>query len=331
MPNWIGDAVMAQPVIEDVRRGFPNAEITAMCQGAVGDLFLEDPNLDSIFKFKRMSGWIHQSEHRRIIDPLRKGGFDLGILLTNSLSSAWWFWRGKVKRRLGFATHCRSLLLNEAVPLPKKIEQQHLVDTYKELLLPLGIEHSDSMPTLYLSEQERESAKNWLGRCGVPNEKWIGINPGAAYGSAKCWLPDRFRALIEKIIVNTPHNVVCFGDQTGAPLVAEISKGFGERVVNLAGRTTLRELLGLLSCLDAFLTNDSGPMHMAAALKVPLVALFGSTNSTKTGPYRWGEVIHKHVFCSPCYKRVCPIDFQCMKKIEVDEVYNKLMHQIKSS
>lgn len=328
MPNWIGDAVMATPVIEDVRRAFPGAEITAMCQGAVGDLLLENPHLDSIFKFKKVSGWIHQKEQRRIIDPLRKGDFDLGLLLTNSLSSAWWFYRGHVKNSVGFATHWRSLLLSKAIPFPKRIETQHLVDTYKALLQPLGISHSETKPTLYLSEQEKRDAGGWLRRCGQTNEKWIGINPGAAYGSAKCWLPERFRALIEKIIVNTPHNVVCFGDQVGAPLVAEISKGFGERVVNLAGRTTLRELMGLISCLDAFLTNDSGPMHIAAALRVPLVALFGSTSSIKTGPYGWGEVIHKHVFCSPCYKRVCPIDFQCMKKIEVDEVYDKLMKQL---
>lgn len=329
MPNWIGDAVMATPVIEEVRRFFPEAEITLMCQGIIGDLFLEDPRADSLFRFKKISGWIHQKERKRIIDPLKKGAFDLGILLTNSLSSAWWFYRGGVKERLGFSTHMRSFLLKPSVRLPKNVENQHLVKTYKELLIPLGITPTDSTPTLFLSPEEELKAENILQKFSTPGSKWIGINPGAAFGSAKCWLPDRFRALIEKILAETPHRVVCFGDQAGAPLVKEITEGLGERVLNMAGRTTIRELMALIKAVDVFLTNDSGPMHIAAALKVPLLALFGSTSDVKTGPYMWGEVIHKHTFCSPCYKRVCPIDFQCMKKIEVDEVYTKLMKLLK--
>ena len=107
-------------------------------------------------------------------------------------------------------------------------------------------------------------------------------------------------------------------------MINDICKDFPQRVVNLAGKTSLREFIALIQSCNALLTNDSGPMHIAAALKVPLLALFGSTSDVKTGPYHHGKVIHKHVECSPCYKRVCPIDFRCMKRIEVDEVYREL-------
>lgn len=152
----------------------------------------------------------------------------------------------------------------------------------------------------------------------------IGINPGAAFGSAKCWPKTSFEKLLERLVVETPHLMVVFGDMAGSALVDEITQGMGERVVNLAGKTTLRELLALIEACDAFLSNDSGPMHIAAALQVPLIALFGSTNPTKTGPYKFGEVIYKKVFCSPCYRRVCPIDFRCMEKISADEVFERL-------
>jgi heptosyltransferase-2 len=115
------------------------------------------------------------------------------------------------------------------------------------------------------------------------------------------------------------------GDRNGAPLVNDICSGFPERVINLAGKTNLRELMALIQSCSIILTNDSGPMHIAAAFDIPLLALFGSTNDTTTGPYgKHAKVIHKHVECSPCYKRVCPIDFRCMKRIEVDEVYQEL-------
>lgn len=326
MPNWLGDLVMATPVLFDVRKKFPDARITAMCQSNVGALLKHDPNVDEVFSYKRPSGWVHREQHGEIIDSLQFGHYDLGILLTNSFSSAWWFWRGNVQNRLGFATNWRSLLLNKAVSFPKNKETQHLVITYKELLAPLGIPISNSPPSLYISSEEMNTAHSILRSHGVILEKHtlVGINPGAAFGSAKCWLPDRFQGVTQRLLEDPNTFVIYFGDPAGTPLVNDICKGFNERVINLAGRTTLRELLPLIKSCSVFLTNDSGPMHIAAALKVPLLALFGSTSDVKTGPYGGGKVIHKHVECSPCYKRVCPIDFRCMKRIEVDEVYNEL-------
>ncbi len=239
------------------------------------------------------------------------------------------FGAGKVKERIGFKCDWRTFLLTKSLPFPKERGEEHLVTTYKRLLEPLGIPLSETKPELFVTEEEKEAALLLLEQQHVPKgSKVIGINPGAAYGSAKCWLPERFRAVIEKLLENRNHYIVCFGDREGAPLVRSICEGTNPRVINLAGKTTLRELMALIQQCSVFLTNDSGPMHIAAALKIPLVSLFGSTNEIATGPYQHGEVIHKHVSCSPCYKRTCPIDFKCMKQIEVEEVYQALLKQL---
>ncbi len=331
MPNWLGDLVMGTPVLKDLRVRFPDAEITAMCQGGAGALLEHDPHINEVLSFRRPNGWIHHTHPYAIIQSLKQREFDLGILLTNSFSSAWWFFLGGVGNRLGYRTNMRGFLLNKAVPFPETKETQHLVLTYKMLLAPLGIPLSDTPPKLYVSSEELAHAKNMLSRLHVDLEKdiLIGINPGAAYGSAKCWLPERFEELTVKLLENPKIRIVYFGDPAGAPLVDQICLNKPDRVINLAGKTSLRELVALIKCCSIFLTNDSGPMHIADALGIPLVALFGSTSDVKTGPYSKGTVIHKHVECSPCYQRVCPIDFKCMKRIEVQEVYQELQKLMK--
>lgn len=201
------------------------------------------------------------------------------------------------------------------------------------MLSPLGIPVSDQTPKLYVTRHEQIHAHHQLEKFGIPFGQAIivGINPGAAYGSAKCWLPERFKEVTKQLLQNPAVYVVYFGDSGGAPLVDEICTNMPNRVINLAGKTNLRELMALIQSCSIFLTNDSGPMHIAAALNKPLVALFGSTSEVKTGPYPKGIVIHKHVECSPCYQRECPIDFRCMKKIGVDEVYEELQKLIKES
>lgn len=329
MPNWLGDLVMATPVLHDLRERFPQAKIIPMCLENLAGLLVNDPNVTDIFAFKKPSGWIHHLHRSNILEPLRHEGFDLGVLLTNSLSSAWWFWRGHVRHRLGYTGHWRRMLLDKALPLPPGYETQHLVTTYKMLLAPLGIPLSTTGPRLYVGEEERRTAEKRLAEDGIePGIILIGINPGAAYGSAKCWLPDRFQALTLRLLENPRHRVIFFGDPAGTPLVNDICANMPARVINMAGKTSIRELAAFIQCCHILITNDSGPMHMAAALGVPPLALFGSTSDVRTGPYSIGRVIHKHVECSPCYRRVCPIDFRCMKRIEVEEVYNNALEMI---
>ncbi len=326
MPNWIGDLVMATPILADLRRTYPDAKITAMCRAPVCDLIKEDPEVDEIFCFSKTSGFARRSDKKIVIEKLKMGKYDLGILLTHSFSSCWWFWQGRVSNRLGYDCNGRRFLLTKGARLPENIDRQHLVTTYKMLLQPLGIPVSDSHPTLYLSETEVSEAMLLLKQHGVTEKSdLIGINPGATYGSAKCWLPSRFREVTEKLLLDPNIYIIYFGDQSTAALVKEICGGLSSRVINLAGLTSLRELAALISLCSILLTNDSGPMHIADALGTPILALFGSTNEIVTGPYRTGKVIHKHVECSPCYQRKCPIDFRCMKRIDSEEVYQEIL------
>lgn len=329
MPNWLGDLVMAAPILTDLRHHWPEAKITAMCQGTLGTVIQEDPHIDELLNFKRPKGWSRLQAREEIITPLNQGRYDLGILLTNSLSSAYWFWRGNVQNRLGFASHCRSWLLNYPIPFPEKRKDQHLVITYKTLLEPLGIPVSETPPSLYLSHLEQKTAREKLASYGVQSsDVLIGINPGAAYGSAKCWLPERFKELSHRLLTVANVKIMFFGDKNGTPLVDAICADLPSSVINMAGKTTLRELMALIQCCSLFLTNDSGPMHVASALGIPLIALFGSTSDTATGPYNGGRVIHKRVPCSPCYRRECPIDFRCMTRIGVQEVYQEIQQII---
>ncbi len=332
MPNWIGDFVMALPVLMDLRNSFKEAQITAMCKAPLGDLLREDPTVDEIFSFSKISGFSRRLERRDVIEKLRKGQYDLGVLLTNSFSSAWLFWQGNVKNRVGFEGNWRRLLLSHPLTFPGNRKKQHLVTTYKNLLTPLDIAISATAPRLILTEREIAEARSLLENYGISkNNLIVGINPGAAYGSAKCWLPERFREVTEKMLTHENVSIVYFGDPITAALVKDICRGFSSRVVNLAGMTSLRELVSLIGVCDVLLTNDSGPMHIADALNVPLVALFGSTNEITTGPYRSKNVIHKHVSCSPCHLRVCPIDFRCMKEIQAEEVYEEICKILKFS
>lgn len=325
MPNWLGDAVMGTPVLEDIKRAFPDSTLTVLCHSAIKVLLDATPHIDEFIVFpadkKRNS-----AEKKRIYNELQNGKFDAGILLTRSFSSAWWFYRGQITRRIGFKDHFRSPLLTHALDIPENEEHEHQVITYKRLLEPLGIPQSSTKPALYITEQEQETCKKLLNDLGIePHHLLIGMNPGAAFGSAKCWPADRFKELTARLLVHPDVRLIFFGDIVSKPLVDDITKSFDHKVANVAGKTTLRSFTTLLSLCNCLVTNDSGPMHVAAALATPLVAIFGSTNEIKTGPYGCGTIIHKHTLCSPCYKRTCPIDFRCMTSITVDDVYSAIL------
>jgi len=326
MPNWLGDFIMALPVLEDIREKFPVSKITAMAKDPFCDLLKTNNNIDDVFCFKKPSSSLFiKKEHKQIIDKIKKGNFDLGILLTNSFSSAFWFFKGKVKKRVGFSLHFRRFLLNNSVPVPKDVKSQHLVKTYKNLISTLGISISRTKPRLFISDEEKDNAFSLLQRFGYEkNKALVAINPGAAYGLAKCWFFERFHEVAKSLVNDENCYVVFLGDMLMQPLIQKITMGLNKRAIDLSGKTDLIQLCGVISYSNVLLSNDSGPMHIASAVGVTSVALFGSTNEAVTGPYDKGDVIHKHVSCSPCYKRVCPNDMHCMKAILVEEVLERV-------
>lgn len=317
MPNWIGDLIMATAVLEELKKKYPKAKITAMCLKANCPLLQNNPFIDEILAFEKCS--IFSKKGAFLIKELKEKKFDMGILLTNSFSSAYFFYGAKIPLRVGYKMHFRSFLLNIKRRFPK--EKQHLVETYLDLLKSLSINASAS-PKIFLSKNAQDSAKKTLKEIGYRGEKLIGVNPFAAYGSAKCWPLERFLKIAE-VLASEGFFVVFFGSKKD-----KISFVEKPNIVNLVGKTDLEELSALIKECHLFLTNDSGPMHIAAALNVPLLALFGSTDEKQTGPYKTGRIIKKKTLCSPCFQRVCKRDFACMLNIETKEVIETIKQML---
>ncbi|MBP9841261.1 MAG: lipopolysaccharide heptosyltransferase II [Simkaniaceae bacterium] len=299
MPNWLGDIVMATPVLALIRKKYPEGHLTALLPQSFAPLLQGDPHLNEV------------------TSSLKKGEYDLGFLLTNSFSSAYAMYKAGVKCRVGYSGDWRRLFLTEAVSFSKKRKEQHLVKTYQELLGGDGT----LLPTLYLDEKEKEWAREFLKSMGITG-RVIGVHVGASYGPAKCWPASKFRSLAK--VLSKENCLLFFGDAGTHEKITQITEGLPSSVVNLAGKTTIRELMALMKSCHVILSNDSGPMHIADALGIPLIALFGSTDPRVTGPYRSQEVIWKEVSCSPCFKKTCPIDFRCMRSIMVKEVLEKV-------
>jgi heptosyltransferase-2 len=322
MPNWVGDFVMATPLLLDVRRRFPASEITAMCLAPLGELLAYEEAVDEVFVFQRPErGFLRRQERRNLVGKLRTGGYDVGILTTNSFSSAWWLWQGGVKRRIGFRGNWRSWLLTDPLDKPAGV---HQVEAYKALLTPLGIPRSETAPRLTIGKEEQAVARELLRQQGIGDGiRIVGVHAGATYGGAKKW--PGYRELAAKLLKEQNIAVVFIGANGEAEEAKRLTEGLGPFAVSLAGKTTLAQLVALIQKMDVLVANDSGPMHIGAALGVPVVALFGSTDPDRTGPYgQPGGVIAKRPSCSPCFQRECPIDFRCMRAIGADEVAAKV-------
>jgi heptosyltransferase-2 len=314
---------MATPILEDLRINFPKSKITAMCIDSLSCLLQNNKNIDEVISFKKPKKFFSK-ENKEIIIKIKKKDFDLGVLLTNSFSSAYLFWGAKVKS-LGYSCHFRRLFLNMSSKIKDK-EKKHLVQVYKELLLPLGLKKLKAVPKIYLDDQTIKNSKDLLEDNGyIPGKKLVGINPLAAYGPAKCWAEDNFKQVAKALLEDKDLFLVFIGDKKSQEKINEIVKDFSkERVINLCGKTNLLELVGVINHCNVFVTNDSGPMHIAAALSIPLVSIFGSTSDIMTGPYKTGVVINKKVLCSPCFRRKCNRDFACMNQIMPMEVLSKI-------
>ncbi len=323
MPNWVGDLVMSTAIIVDVKKKYPNSKITVLCKHSTKALLENNPNVDEILSFKKSFLFFLKKEGRRIIRLIKEKKYDLGILLTNSFSSAYLFFFGKVKFKIGFKSYFRNFFLDHALPLPKDKFSKHFIKTYQQLI---GLYNSSSLPEISIGKNDKEKTRELLIAKGYKDKQiLIGIHPGATYGKAKCWLPNRFYEVAKKLSEKNNITIVFLGDNSQSLLIKEICKNLPPRVIDLSGKTSLKELISIISNCDVVVTNDSGPMHIASALNIPLVALFGSTSSVMTGPYNGGIVINKNVKCSPCFKRKCPKDFICMKKITANEVYDEIL------
>ncbi len=315
--NWLGDAAMSVPAVRAIRAGRPDARVTIAAPEKIASMWKLVAEVDAIIPLPR-------SRLLSVVWLLRREpSFDVAILFPNSVRAALESWLTRIPRRVGYRGHWRRWLLNQIVPVPRKpgppehhslrflrIARECGADAFGSDRSRAGIGYSTPKVQIAINRQPIK----------------IGLCPGAEYGPAKRWLPERFAEAVEKISAQSSVRWILLGTPRDATVGDQIAAALGDHCVNRIGQTTLDQLIDELRECRLLLTNDTGTMHLAALLGVPIVAIFGSTEPRLTGPLGNGHmVLRHHVECSPCFLRECPIDFRCMKAVSVQEVANAVL------
>lgn len=332
--NWVGDAVMSIPALEALRTRFPRAEIVLVSKPWVSELYWHHPAISRQIIYKPSSEHRGASGFMKLVREIREENFDLAILFQNAFQAAWMTWLAKIPTRLGYATDGRSALLHDPIEPPPPAAYGHQVYYYLNLLFRAGlIAKPDPVEEIRirLSEEEKTWALKKLDSLGLGGNRYlVGFAPGAAFGPAKRWPPERFAGLADRLIGALGADVLIFGSEAEKPLADEIAHAMKHTPIVLAGETSLRQLLALMAGCRLMVANDSGPMHLASAMGIPLIAIFGSTDERATGPLGTRvRIVKKGVECSPCGRRECPIDFRCMNDLTVEEVYRATLEYVK--
>ncbi|PYI45789.1 MAG: lipopolysaccharide heptosyltransferase II [Verrucomicrobia bacterium] len=309
--NWLGDAVMSVPAVRAIKNGRPDVQVTIAVPANIAPMWKLVPEVDAIIPLPNGS---LLSAVALLQQP---SPFDAAILFPNSLRVALESWLSGIPRRVGYRGHWRRWLLNQTVPDPQKpgpLEHHSL--RFLRIARECGAETSNSeLPT----PMDREQAPNFQITVADQPLK-IGLCPGAEYGPAKRWLPERFAEVAAKVSAQSTVRWILFGTNNDAAIGDQITAAMRDHCVNRIGQTRLDQLIDELRDCHILLTNDTGTMHLAALLGVPVVAIFGSTEPRLTGPLGNGHIILRHhVECSPCLLRECPIDFRCMKAVSAQE------------
>lgn len=329
-PNWIGDAVMCTPALAALRSGFPDADVTLWVNPTIAELLRENPHVDRVFVYDKAT--IHQgfSGKMKLVRELEKESFDLAVLFQNAFEAAFLTRLARIPIRCGYPTDGRGFLLTISAPLPKG--RCHQVDYYLHLLRALGVAESSRIPILQTTQLEEDAIRQRLREYGIASgDRVVAINPGATYGSAKRWSTGRYAELADRLIESHQAKVLILGGPGEEVIGREITAQMRHEAVMWSGRLAVRELMAVIRQADLLITNDSGPMHIAAAFGVPLVAIFGPTDPEVTSPVGENCVLLRHpVECSPCLLRECPIDHRCMVQITVDQAFEAADMQLKA-
>lgn len=357
--NWIGDAIMTTPAVHTIRKNFPDAEITMLAVPWVADIFRLSPDVDKVWVYDKkemyagkIKGVIKLAAH------LLQYGFDAAILLQNAFEAAFIARLAGIPVRAGYKRDGRGLLLTHGVELTDEIRSRHQVYCYQMLLAGLGLEPGPDVLRLPLPDELTGWARGYIeclkGQGGfsspggqpMPEKQAspenmgfmpvIGFNPGAAYGPAKRWPAEKFGQLAALIAHHYGESgclILVFGtgdDTEAAHAIKEFSIRTPFHVVDMTAKTTLPQVMALIRCCHVFVTNDSGLMHVAAALETPTIAIFGSTDHIATGPFsRKAVVIRKEMECSPCLQSQCPQKhLRCLEEISSQEVYAEVARQL---
>lgn len=334
-PNWIGDAVMCTPALATLRELFPAAELTVLVRPAIAELLKGHPSIDRILVYEHRGRHAGLAGKWALATTLRRVGFDLAVLFQNAFEAALLAFLAGIPRRLGYATDGRGFLLSDPMDV-RGAKASHQVMYYVNLLRGLGRIGAVQPPRLFLAEDEEREMTRRLAEAGIAEADLVmGINPGSTYGGAKRWIPERFGAVADRLGTrfggDRPVRAVLVGASGEEALGRVVAESMQGRAVQLSGRTTVRELMAVIKRCSLFLTNDTGPMHIAAAFGVPIVAVFGPTDSSTTAPFGTGHaIVREPVACSPCLLRECPIDHRCMTRVSVEAVYAAAARQMQA-
>lgn len=318
---------MGLPALRAIRTRFPDAHISVLALPWVADLYGREPFCDEVIPYTATRGARDWQGKWQLAQDLRARQFDAAILLQNAFEAAFITWLAGIPIRLGYNRDGRGFLLTHGIPVPDKGEiPAHESFYYLELLRRAGL--LDKLPPEALIRLEGAAAAREAGLALLHDKgihgPVIGVSPGAAYGTAKRWLPERFAEAATLIAKEHNATVILFGAKDERPLceiVHSYLQSFATPAHNFAGETTLREFVEMTAACLLSLTNDSGAMHISSALGVPTVTVFGATDHIATGPTGpLARVVREPVFCSPCLLRECPIDHRCMTEVPAARV-----------
>jgi heptosyltransferase-2 len=329
--NWVGDAVMSLPALRALRQRFPRASISILAKPWVADLYRREPFCNELIPYTART----LGEKLAAGRALRPRRFDTAILLQNAFEAAAIAYLAGIPQRIGYARDGRAFLLTRAIPVPKPGEiPRHERFYYLELLRRAGIvdeipQNPNAAIRLEGAPSARSAGLDRFRELGL-GETIIGVSPGAAYGTAKRWLPERFADSANRLASELGAAVAIFGSKDERALCGSVAASITTRVKNFAGETSLAEFIDLAAACRVYLTNDSGAMHIASALGVPTVAIFGATDDQTTGPTGpRAKVVREIVECSPCLKRECPIDHRCMTRVSAGRVAETALELLK--
>ncbi len=324
VPNWVGDAVMATPAIAALRRRFPGAKIVALARPYVSGVLSGLADLDEIRGLSSLNSGGSVVSLVSDARALRGEGYDLAVLFTNSFRTAGFALAAGVKARLGYGRDGRSFLLTRRVrPVMKEgdFAPRPMIDYYLELVAVVGADISDRKMKLAVDDAETASATEALSRHGFDGGRPLAlVNPGAAFGSAKCWPVENFATLADELsakgyavmVITSPR------DRAIGEAVERLAKGVKPMIES---DITLGTMKGIVARSAVLVTNDSGPRHIGAALGAPVVTIMGPTDPRWSATdYEREILLMKDVECAPCMLRTCPKDHRCMTLIEPGEV-----------
>lgn len=327
---------MAVPALRGLRRVFNEAQVTLVAKPWVAGLFEGEGLADDLIEVADAHGLVQKS--RRLISDarrLRRARFDLAVLLTNSFGSAMAARAGGARQIVGYATDARRFLLTRAIAFEANFKQLHQVRYYLNLVARLEQQLTgrcrvdlEAQPTLSVTDSARERARQLRESAGIDStRRLIALNPGATNSRAKRWLPERFAAAADQLSERHDFATIIVGTAGDREVASAVARHMRTPVADLTGRTSLAELKAVLASATLVISNDTGTAHVAAALKVPTITIFGPTEDFATRPLAELAAVVRHpVDCSPCMLRDCPIDHRCMTRVTVADVAREAQH-----